>query len=175
MNNKLISEITLCMYDFQKLNNITKQCVTNVQFLYDLIKIKYPNVKVSPVIVLSNDLNLNQTYLVDGHLVLVFENEKDIIIDPSYEIKILKNVHYYYKIKDLINNLDNSFETNYYKKNILKKNIETFLRFQKLADRINNNEFVICNKDFYNNQADYIEKRLNLQFKKAKVNTKLDL
>jgi hypothetical protein len=171
MNNKLIVEITSCMYEFQKLNNITKQCVTNVQFLYDIIKIKFPNVKVVPVIVLSK--NLNETYLVDGHLVLVFENEKNIIIDPSYEIKILKNVHYYYKIKDLINDLDNLFETNYYKKNLLKKNIYTFLKFQKLADKINNNEFVICNKDFYNNQVDYIQKNLNIKFKKAKVNTNL--
>jgi hypothetical protein len=167
MNNKLIIEITSCMYKFQKLNNITKQCVTNVQFLYDIIKIKYSNVKVVPVIVLSK--NLNQTNLVDGHLILVFEHE-NITIDPSYEIKILKNVHYYYKIKELIKDTDVTNDNKY----IIKKIIDTFLKFQKLADRINNNEFIICNKDFYNNQADYIQKKLNIEFKKAKVNTNLD-
>ena len=28
----------------------------------------------------------------------------------------------------------------------------------KLAEQINNGEFIICDKQFYNNQADYIEK-----------------
>jgi hypothetical protein len=38
-----------------------------------------------------------------------------------------------------------------------KKSISDFLDFIKLAERINNNEFLICDKKFYNDQADYIE------------------
>ena len=166
--NKLIpeimSEIILCMYEFQKLNNITKQCVTNVQFLFDVLKVNYLNVKVVPVIVLFDGLDLNQTCLVDGHLVLVFENQDtDKNIDPSYEITILENKHYFYKIKDFIKkiNVNNN-------KYILKKIIDTFLAFQKLADKINNNEFLICDKKFYNEQANYIEKKLNIQFRTEK-------
>lgn len=171
MNNKLISEIIMCMYEFQKLNKITKQCVTNVQFLFDLIKFKYPNVKVVPVIVLFDGLDLNQTCLIDGHLILVFENEEGIIIDPSYEIKILKNKHYFYKIRDFIKNTDVNNDNKY----ILKKVIDTFLKFQKLADKINNNEFVICDRDFYNNQVDYIQQNINIKFKTVKTKHNLDI
>jgi hypothetical protein len=34
----IISNIVLSMRDFQKENNIKKQCVTNTQYLYDTIK-----------------------------------------------------------------------------------------------------------------------------------------
>jgi len=38
-----------------------------------------------------------------------------------------------------------------------KKTISEFINFTKLAERINNGELLICDKKFYDNQADYIE------------------
>ena len=144
----MISNIVNTMLEYQKENSITKQCVTNVQYLYDFI-VNNDTIPVhtKPVIVMSVD---NDTLtIIRGHLVVI---SNETTIESSYEVDVLKNKYYYDNIKELINNFNIS-------KPVLKRIIIDFLNIQKLSDRINKGEFVITDEDFYNKQADYIEKK----------------
>ena len=151
-----ISNIILSMREFQKEKFITKQCVTNTQFLYDIITTNCIgiDVKVKAVIVVSTDDETNSFTFVGGHLVLVLNDET--IIDPSYDVFSLKNKSYFHNIKDVMDSFDNK------SKEIIKtkfKNEMGFhIQFMKIAEQKNNNKHIITEKQFYHNQADYIEK-----------------
>lgn len=152
MNERMISNIVISMREFQEKNCIRKQCVTNTQYLYDCIKMNtLSDVKVKPVIVLSTDKETSTFTMISGHLVVVLLDDNETIIDPSYDVFILQNKSYFDNIKDLMDNCDN--ET----RQFVKKGISDFINFITLAERINNGECVICDKEFYNRQADYIE------------------
>lgn len=151
----LISNIILSMREFQKENNIKKQCVTNVQYLCDTIKMNTRgNVKAKAVLVFSSDNETETAIFVGGHLVVVLDD--DTIIDPSYDIFCLKNKSYFDNIKDLVDMFDNKVQLK--SKIDIKKLVCDHIHFMKLADQINNGEFLITEKKFYNEQADYIEK-----------------
>jgi hypothetical protein len=158
MEKFMFSNIVLSMMEFQKINNIKNQCVTNVQYLYDCVKMNHKswNVKVKPVIVLSIDDNETKMLrFVSGHLILLLDNN-ETIIDPSYDVFSLKNKSYFDNVKDFLDNFDDNSKA-FIKEN-LKKIICDFVDFAKLAERINNGELLICDEEFYNNQADYVEK-----------------
>lgn len=144
------------MRNFQKENCIKNQCVTNVQYLYDCIKNNESiniSIKIKPVIVVS----ICENRCIAGHLVLsIYEDNEEIIIDPSYDVFSIKNKYYYDNIKSFTENCcdKSNSESKVFAQNI----ISTFMKFVKLADQMNNGKFLICDKEFYNNQADYIEK-----------------
>jgi len=150
------------MREFQKNNCIERQCMSNSQYLYDCIKVNYKNinVRVKAVFAFSSNSETETCVFVGGHLVVVLDNVN--VIDPSYDIFSLKDISYFDNIKDLID----MFGDNKYKLNTkidLKKIIADHIHFKKIADRINNGEFLVSNTLFYNQQADYIE---NLYLKK---------
>lgn len=92
----------------------------------------------------SND---NDTVkIISGHLVIVFDD--DTIIEPSYDVFCLDN------IKDLMDNFNEKNKT----KIDIKKLVSDHLHFTKIAEQMNNGKFLIVDKTFYNQQADYIEK-----------------
>lgn len=153
MDKLIISKLVISMREFQKINCIKEQCVTNVQYLYDCIKMNNLynlKVKVKPVIVVSFDKETKTIICVGGHLIV--ESDDGTIFEPSYDIFRLKNKTYFYNIKNLMDSYDNELKTD------IKTIICLFIRFVKLAEQINNGELVICDNEFYNNQADYIEK-----------------
>ena len=153
-----LTQILKQMLEFQKLNNSKSHCITNVQFLYDVIKPTYSNVKAVPVIAISENEDLNTLQIIHGHLILIItDGNKSILIEPSYEIKRLPNLHYFYNIKDYIKSISDLSE------DVIKLNIKSFLKFKQNADKINNNIFCIDDKLYYDNQANYIEKKLNIQ------------
>jgi hypothetical protein len=150
-----ISTIILSMREYQKQNNIKKQCVTNTQYLHDIIKThSNNNVKTKSVFVMSNNEEENTLIIVSGHLVIIIDD--DTMIEPSYDIFCLKNKLYFDNFNDLINAFDdkNDFKLNF----DIKQLIDNYIYFMKLSDRINNNEFIITSKQYYNELADYIEK-----------------
>ena len=148
--NITVSEIALSMRDFQKNNNIKKQCITNTQYLYDCIK-PYTNVKAKAIFVVSTDTEIGISVIVEGHLVVSNDNA---IIEPSYDIFCLKNKIYCDNIKDLMNTCKDKINlTNMDIKRLVCKHII----FIKFAEQINNGELIICDKKFYDDQADYIE------------------
>uniref|UniRef100_A0A6C0LE21 Uncharacterized protein n=1 Tax=viral metagenome TaxID=1070528 RepID=A0A6C0LE21_9ZZZZ len=159
MTERFISNVVIGMREFQRINCIKNECVTNVQYLYDCFKINSASaIKAKPVIVVSIDDETQTFICVGGHLIILLD-DNETIIDPSYDVFSLKNKSYYDNIKDLMDSFNN--ESKEILKQIFQKSISKFLEFIKLADRINNGELVICDKKFYNNQADYIEKIVN--------------
>ena len=142
-----ISNFINCMRYYQKINGITKQCLTNVQFLYGILIDNFnydkKRFEVKTVIVFSAS-----TGIVCIHLVLQFD---DFIIDPSYEIFSITDREYYSSIGDLFYNKKISLSKEY---------IKLFLSFISLANRMNKGEYLVANKLFYNKQADYVEKNI---------------
>jgi hypothetical protein len=150
-----ISNIILSMREYQKENNITKQCITNSQYLYDIIKMNSSNnVKTKAVFVFSDKNEEDACIFISGHLVVVLDD--DTMIDPSYDIFCLKNTSYFDNIKDLMNIFDDKVLVK--TKVDIKKIIRDHIHFMKIAEQINNGDCVITEKEHYNRQADYIEK-----------------
>ena len=143
------------MREYQKENNITKQCITNSQYLYDIIKMNSSNnVKTKAVFVFSDKNEEDACIFISGHLVVVLDD--DTMIDPSYDIFCLKNTSYFDNIKDLMNIFDDKVLVK--TKFDIKKIIRDHIHFMKIAEQINNGDCVITEKEHYNRQADYIEK-----------------
>jgi hypothetical protein len=159
--SNVIKSIVNTMVEYQEIHNIKKECVTNVQILYDIIKETDPSldVKIKAVIVVSHD-NENNTHLcVTGHLVLSIDDEN--VIDPSYEIASLKNSYYFTNIKDYIQSFNNTYDKKeqieiFSKGGGLANIIQEHLKFVNIADGMNNNKFRI-NKEYYNNICQYIQ------------------
>lgn len=158
----IMSNIILSMREYQKENNITRQCVANAQYLYDTIKMNYSfsfnNIKTKAVIVFSNNNEEQTQKIVAGHLVI--ELDDGLLIEPSYDVFSLKNKSYFDNIKDLLNTFDNKDE---FKTNIkTKKLIYDHINFVKISEQINNGELLIAHDkdkwEHYNKQADYVEK-----------------
>ena len=155
MNKSILSNIILSMREFQEKNCIKKQCVTNAQYLYDCIKQNTNNnVKVKAILAFSENAETDTAIYVAGHLVVVLDDE--LIVDPSYDIFCLKNKSYFYNIKDFIDYFDDKdmLKTKF----DIKKIIREHIRFTKFAEQINNDECIITNRKFYDEQADYIKK-----------------
>ena len=126
----MIANIILSVRKYQKKNNIKKQCVTNCQYLYDIIKMNSnSNVKTKSVIACSVNYEENTTIVISGHIIVVLDDET--IIEPSYDIFSLENVSYFENIKDFIR----AFED----KNVLKtkfdikKILNDHIKFKKMV------------------------------------------
>ena len=146
-----IAELVTTMRKYQQTCKIEKQCLANVQYLYDTIRMNFNvNVKAKAVMVYSYDSKLNQTKIIIGHLVVLIEDS--FIIDPSFDVFNLKNIKYFDNLNTFINsyNIKNNYD--------VKTIIEEHLVFQELATRMNKNEIIISNKKYYNNIADFIAK-----------------
>ena len=155
----LIGNIIVSMREYQKENNITKQCITNAQFIYDIIKFNSTNdVKTKSVIVFSNDKETNSVTLVGGHLVIILDDDNDVI-DPSYEVFSLKNKLYFDNIDNFMSYFNEDDKITLKSKLNIKKVISDYLKFIKISEQINNGKFIITNKEFYNKQANYIENK----------------
>jgi len=155
MGNKkqiMLANIVLLMREYQKKHNIKKQCVTNCQYLYDTFKENCPlnNIIVKAVIgILLND---DRTIIYKGHVVV--EVDEEFIIEPSYEVYSIGNIEYFDNIKQFKNRFT------FPNKNDMKDMIKEFICFTKLADIINNGELTFTDKEYYNNQADYVEEKI---------------
>ena len=155
MGNKkqiILANIVLLMREYQKKHNIKKLCVTNCQYLYDTFKENCPlnNIKVKAVIGIS--LNDDRTIVYAGHVVV--EVDEEFIIEPSYEVYSMHNIEYFDNIKQLMNAF--AFPN----KNDMKDAIKEFICFTKIADTINNGKYIVMNKEYYDNQADYVEEKI---------------
>jgi len=149
-----ISNIILSMRKYQKENDIKRECVTNAQYLYDIIKINSnSDVKTKAVYVFSHNEEDNTLVYLGGHIVVILNN--NLVIEPSNDVFCLKNVSYFDNFKDFINIFDDKVLLK--SKVNIKKLIDDHIVFTKLSDKINNGELIICDKIHYNKQADYIE------------------
>jgi hypothetical protein len=97
-------------------------------------------------------LHEHRTIIYAGHLVV--EVDEEFIIEPSYEVCSIDNILYFDNIKAFMNK---------YKipdTNDMKHLIKDFVSFTKLADAINNGELTITDKEYYQNQANYVEQKI---------------
>ena len=158
MEQNIINGVINSMIEFQKQNNIKEQCITNSQYLYDVIKKTFPhaNVKAKAVCVISDDERIfehnkrqirAEKTVIGGHVVLFYN---DVMIDSSYEISCLKAKSYFDNIKELMNNTKMNDDTK-------KFTISNHLKCMKFAEEINNGKLVITSKEYYNNLADYMD------------------
>ena len=154
MGNKraiMLGNMILLMREYQKKHKIKKECVTNCQYFYDNFKANCPlnTIKVKAVIGIS--LNSDRTIIYEGHVVV--EVDEKFIFEPSYEVYSTDNIEYFDNIKQFMNK---------YKipKNDMKDVIKEFIDFTKLADTINNGKYIVMNKEYYDNQADYVEEKI---------------
>jgi hypothetical protein len=158
--NYFIENTILHMRQFQKDNNITKQCMTNSQYLYDTIKMNssYTNVYIQPFMVCYSKINgLFSCMCI--HLAVVIDDE---ILEPSNEIYELNDAVYCKNVSQLKGCLSR------------REYIKKFIDFYKLAETMNNGQCIVADKDFYNKQADYVEKMKKIKhplLKSLRVNT----
>lgn len=144
-----IPKIIARMLEYQKINNIENQCVTNSQYLYSCIKHNLPDMlpKTIPVIcVLADDNKVVYGFIT--HVVVVVNNK---ILDSSYQSSS-RNPLYFENLKEVFDLVDLD--------NIQKKFLtEQFINLFNLTKKINAGELIICDKDFYYSQHEYVSKR----------------
>ena len=156
-----INKIVNYMRDYQKENNIIGRCITNSQYLYDCLihsfKNKNINIKCEVKCVYITFFKNGKLIIASDHLVLLLNDDE--IIDPSYAIYKLRPKYYltYKNFNEYVSFRRGLPIIKKEQQNLLNRHIE----FTKYADNINNTNYkipVITDKDYYNKQADYIQK-----------------
>jgi hypothetical protein len=150
----VLANTILYMREYQHLHNIKKQCITNTQFVYDILSLRYgtDRIKATAVIVIGED-EQGRNYICDGHMVILFD---ETIIDPSYELYSLKNKKYFSTIANYKSYISYAQDETEKYKNTIKQH----LTFRKLAEEINSGGFVIVDKTYYIQLTDYIDKQI---------------
>jgi hypothetical protein len=164
-----IAVIVDAMHQYQRKHNIKKQCITNTQYLYDSIKASFPclDVKTKAIIGFRNNDKIlgvdeksqkkyvnRETYTV-VHMVVLIDDK--IIFDPSAEINDMEDLDYVGReFKGLIKTLR---ELGMCEEmiNTLIKQYMLFLGYEK---KMNNGEGLVVDRQYYNNQADYVEETM---------------
>lgn len=157
IENYLIRDIINVMLEFQKSNNVKGECLANVSYLYSSIKASFPalNPVVKSVIVYGFNEDGNDG-LISGHVIIQIG---DLLYDPSYEVISLKDKLYFETLTDMksILNFDTCEDGN----QMMKWSIEKMIKFHKFADEINYGEYLITDKVYLNNMADYVDLNLS--------------
>lgn len=134
------------LFTYQKKNGIVGQCVTNAQYFRDCLIASGASAKSVAVIAFTKDKK------VVVHMVVEIEG---VLVDPSYEIASQVDTYYktYKELRDtlpIIGTLGLS----------PREFLETFLHFVEAANRQNQGEVIVSNKEYYNALADYIESKI---------------
>ena len=157
MNSQIV-DVMAHMLAFQSQNLIASECMTNVQYLYDCIKMSDPNNRavVKTVMVINHEGRTFQ--FITAHLVIELDNGQ--IIDPSYDVFALKNRRYYDDIQNMLSSFDESVRKTFIQK--YGDTFDDFKKFNEIAKQINGGVCLIHDKIFYNAQADHVEKMMKL-------------
>ena len=138
------------MREYQQINNITKQCITNTQFLYDCFKCNgFTKAKPKAFIIYSEcKYGDEEAGVFIFHLALLLD---DTVIEPSYEIHKLEKKEYFTNIQEILPLLNKAKKEN--KQHMIKQ----FLKFLDFERRMIEGDLLIANKEFYYKQADFVE------------------
>lgn len=145
-----IRKILDLMHEYQKIHGTQRQCMANVQYLYDCIKASYPKelgAKAKAVFVLSDEGGYN--FLCPGHLIIEVAG---IVMDPSYEISSLKDPQYIGNYSTFIKMFPEHINDN--------KLLETYLTLCERAREINDGELRVADKLYYHAQADWVGEKM---------------
>lgn len=157
----ILKNIISYMREYQRIHNIKKKCVTNTQYIYDILsncpyidEKEKKEIKAKALIVAILDEN-NNIFGLCPHVVLIWEEN---IIDTSYEIFSLPNTHYYDNIGCILKNIPIEAKS---KQSLLFENVlKNMVGLIKTVEKINNGTFIV-EKEYYNKQAVYVEEKLN--------------
>jgi len=145
-----LPQVYYAMLAYQKENKVVNRCVSNAQFYYDCVKHNHPELKpkVQAVIALTKK---GESVI---HLVVRIDGQP---VDPSYDI-VSSGVETYFenwadfrkvcafsKIIDVKGNMKGE-----------KWYVKTFLEFLGFAERINQGELLIVDREYYHKQADWV-------------------
>ena len=153
----LLKYISL-MLEYQKINNTKGECLTNSMLYYDFLTRNYPDLKPRYLAVIVQDSDRVKELIMRNivHMVVTINiDDEDIIMDPSFEIKNIRNKIYHKTFKDLHNSMKNNIQ---FKRDIehCKSTLKNFLRFKENENKLNDGQFVE-NPLYYNALADYVE------------------
>lgn len=155
---EVIRKVIDLMLEYQKEKGIVEQCITNTQYLYDCIKQNLPDeahkFRAEPCIVVAVTNDEQTSVHTYNHFVIKCEGR---VIDASYEVYSQKVKTYCYTIAEFKKTIEGLEMSQEYMKWVISHHI-TFLR---LAKRMNDGELLVCDKEFYDAQADYIEETLS--------------
>ncbi len=142
--------IVRSMVEYQKTNNITGMCLTNALYLKDSLIASQVPAKVKSCFACYKNEKIRAIVV---HMVVQLHD--DTLIDPSYEI-CCQNPKYFDKYHMALSYMS-------FNKSFTKKVLEDYLHFVSLSEKINQGEILISrgDKDYYYNQADYVELQLN--------------
>jgi hypothetical protein len=144
-----IKSIILMMRAYQRKNSTTEMCMTNTQYLYDCVKASFPDMDVKAKAVIcgvNNYKGVDQAFII--HLMIIVDG---VYYEPSHELHELKPI-YFSSIKNL---LDGVVPNTIIKDN-LSDLLPKFLHFVKLEEDINAGGLLITDKEYYNEQADFV-------------------
>lgn len=149
-----IEHIIALMHEYQKQNNIEKQCITNSQYLFDSIKASFPTLEVKVRAIMAYqcvDINCVFQQRIIIHMCVDIGNGK--LYDPSYEIGALPDIDYIaYNIIPFLKSLIDNGST----KEQVKELVSQYVKFMKIAEKMNAG-IPLVEKKYYHAQADYVE------------------
>jgi hypothetical protein len=163
-----LEDIIDIVLEFQNKRNIKKQCISNVQFLYDSYHESYNQnnnqnnknswgickAKAKAVIVVGIKAETSELVINPGHLVLSLNKTK--FRECSYEINNYKKAHYFDNWKLFLKFITEQDLTHKFKQNCLTE----FISFQKFAETINNGNHCIPDLKYYHELADYVDEQI---------------
>ena len=156
---KIVSAQIESMYEYQKKNDISTECIANVKYLMDCLepcKKSGTNIKAIAAIVIGIDpLDANGAFLVvGGHVILVIDGE---LIEPSYYVDSLEKKKYFLSDTE-------------YKEFLAEHKIDEqidhaevpvqYAKFVAIAERLNSETFTNHDQafiEYYVAQAEYVE------------------
>ena len=163
MFKSLLNKQIAAMHEYQKANNISRECITNVKYILDCLPGKSKNtskviqdtiVHAFIVVGKNKDGSPSDLVVISGHLALVIDDQ---IIEPSYEIEELTQKQYYKTYEEYTNFLQNRNISVEHDINDVRANHQKFI---EIADALNKNDYDRINDTYYDEQANYVDKLL---------------
>ena len=133
--------------------------MTNSQYIYDCLRgsgVDSARVTATLVVKIIEDY----TIWTNVHLVVLVN---DVIVDASYDVASVKDKKYCFTIAEWLEYVKEIPMSPMNLKDIMSNNkyiIEQFVKFLDIAKRINAGGLLVADKEYYNQQADFVEKAL---------------
>ena len=141
------------MLDYQRENNIERECSVNALLFYDAVRTACPEADAQlKAVMVTYDTPAGRAICPAHCVVTVFD---DMVLDPSYDIAKHSKHRYYFTLAQA--------KRAHLLHNVPVDDIKQFLRF---AARYARGQEAISSMRVYNDQADYINERCEEKYGK---------
>lgn len=149
-DSRFVVALLSMFHSYQQTAKITGECITNVRSFIDLVHstTKY-KATAKAVMCIGRNKQTDSFNCCYGHVVVHIDGFGDI--DPSWEIHRIPEKHYFTSFGDVSKRLDSKLFGES-KQTLLKSH----LHFIEVANKMNNNEFLIHDRIHYHRQLDFI-------------------